>query len=412
MIAAARSAAGAAAAAAILTAGALAVQEKDKGSGGDDYRLDPYTKNLPEALARAGYVAYQPFRFADSLSTEDLEHTLGDGVEIRWIETEHFRIGSSLPEYEVEDREERERLHGELERLRLKIPTVPAKMPRKFDSWLRAHLYAQRCEEFHAEFARTFAADRAQWPQGPGQTVQGEYRGEGPYFGMGDKFTVLLLEKESSYGRLREKFLGGGGGASSARHLFLGSGSMLFAAHVQGSNLDKDTPLHCSLVYNLTFNFVDGYKYYTHAAPLWFTVGLGHALARKVSPKVNYFTDERSYGADDKDQWDWPPRVQARVKNEVWTSAQRLFELTDVTKIEYVHHMMVWSRMDFLLRERADGMRTYLEAVKGRLVAGRTPTADEIAAANEKALQLAFGFDAAGFDVAWSAWAAKTYPKR
>jgi hypothetical protein len=412
MIGAARSAASAAAAAAILAAGALAVQEKDKGSGGEDFRLDPYTKNLPEALARAGYVAYQPFRFADSLSTEDLEQTLGDGVEILWIETEHFRIGSSLPEYEVEDREEKERLRGELERLRLKIPAVPAKVPRKLDPWLRAHLYAQRCEDFHAEFARIFAADRAQWPRGPGQTVQGEYRGEGPYFGMSDKFTVLLFEKESSYGRLREKFLRGGGGAFSARHLFIGSGSMLFAAHVQGSNFDKDTPLHCALVYNLTFNFVDGYKYYTHAAPLWFTVGLGHALARKVSPKVNYFTDERSYGADDKDQWDWPPRVQARVKNEVWTTAQRLFDLADVTKIEYVHHMMDGPRLAALLRERADGGRANLAAVNGRLVEGRTPTADEIAAANEKALRLAFGFDAAGFDAAWAEWAAKTYPKK
>jgi hypothetical protein len=412
MILTGRSAAMAAAVAVFFAVGPLSAQDKEKESDGEDFRLDPYTKHEAAALAKAGYVALNEFKFADDLTTQDIEKTLGDGVELIWVETAHFRIGSSLPEYEIVEREEKDRFKAEFERLRARIPAIPAKVPRKLDSWLRLHLTAQRCEELYAEFVGLFALDQVRWPTGPGQTVDGKYLGEGPYLGMTDKFTVILFEKESSYGRLRERYLAGGGGTSSARHLFIKSGSMLFAAHVQGSNLDEDTVLHCSLAYNLMFNLLDGTKYYTHAAPTWLPVGLGHVFARRISPKFNYFTDDRSYSSDDKDQWDWPPRVQARVKNQVWPSAAKIFALPDVTKVEYVDHMMAWSRMDFLISERTPEMPILLDGVKGRLVTGRTPTAEEIATAHAAAFQKAFGMDAAGFDAAWSAWVLKTYPKK
>lgn len=401
-----------AAATAALAVGAPAAQNKAKGPASEEFRQDPYTKNEAAALTAAGYAAFHPFRFVDGVTTADIEQTVGDDVQMLWIETAHFRIGSSLPEYLVAEREEKERLRGECERLRARIPAIPPKVPRKLDPWLRAHLYAQRCEELYAEFARIFALDDLRWPTGPGQLVDGVYRGEGPYLGMTDKFTVLLFEKESSYGRVRAKYLNGGGGGASARHLFASSGSMLFAAHVQGSNLEVDTALHCVLVYNLVFNLADGVKYYSHPAPLWFEAGLGHALARRISPKVNYFTEERAYSADDKDQWDWPPRVQARVKNQLWPSAERLMALADVAQIQYVEHMMAWSRVDFLLRERASGLPAFLDGVKGRLAEGRAPTAEELAAAQARALQQAFGFDAAGFDAVWAEWVLRNYPKK
>lgn len=400
------------AAVAILAAGVLSAQEKNQDAGGEEFRRDPYTKNEPSALAQAGYSALHPFPFAEGLSTADVEKVLGDGVEMLWIETAHFRIGSSLPEYVVEDREEKERLKAELERLRVRIPTVPAKLPRKLDPWLRAHLYAQRCEELHAEFARLFALDQARWPSGPGQLVDGAYRGEGPYFGMTNKYTLLLFEKASSYGRMREKMLGGGGGEESARSLLTKSGSLLYAVHVQGSNLDVETALHCAVTYNLTFNLIDGVKYFTHAAPLWLQVGLGHVLARRISPKLNYFTDERAYSADEKDQWDWAPRVQARVKNKVWPSFDRIAALDDVMKLEYVEHMMAWSRVDHLLRERPEGLAAYLEGVKGRLAEGRLPTFEERQAAHARAFQSAFGWDGAACDAAWTEWVQRTYPKK
>jgi hypothetical protein len=407
-----RFAAGAAVAVLFFTAGSLAAQDEAKGSGGESFGLDPYTKGDAAALAKAGYFAVGEFPFADGLTTAAIEKTLGDGVTMRWVETQHFKIGSSLPDYLVEDQADKTRLKPELDRLRKRLPDVPAKLPRKLDPWLRLHLTAQRCEELYAEYCRIFGFDKTAWPTGPGQTVGGEYRGEGPYLGMGDKYTVLLFAKESSYGRFRERFLNGGGAAASARHMFMRSGSMLYAAHIQGSNLDDDAVLHCALIYNLVFNLVDGTKHYSHSAPTWIAAGLGHALARRVSPKLNYFTDERAYSEDEKDQWNWPPRVHARVKNQIWPTAEKIFSLSDLGAMEYVEHMMAWSRMDYLMREKPDGLPAFLEGVKGQIATGRAPTPEEIAARHLESFQRAFDMDPAAFDAAWTAWVLATYPKK
>lgn len=392
-----------------LVAGPLSAQEKKPGD--EAFREDPYTGNDPAALAAAGYLAYHPFRFAEGASTEAVEKVLGDGVQMLWVETAHFRIGSSLPKYVVEDRDERVRLRAELERLERIFPKVDPK-ERKLDPWLRLHLAALRCEDAWSEFERAFGLAGVRFPDGPGQKVDGAYRGEGPYWGMRDKFTVLLFEKESSYGRIKQKYLRGIGGDASARYLFPESDSMLYAAHVQGAGLDTDTALHCSLVYNLAHNFVDATCHYSFPLPVWIATGFGHELARRVTPKVNYFTEDKSYSQDEKDVWNWPPRVYARVKNEAWTPARRVFATTDAGELKYTDHMMAWSRMDFLLRQRPDALGAFLLAAKERIAEGRMPTAEEIAAQHDRAFEQAFGFDAAGFDAAWTEWVLANYPKK
>lgn len=404
-----RSAALAAAALVALVAGPLSAQEKKPGD--EAFRADPYTGNDPAALAAAGYLRYHPFPFAEGASTEGIEKVLGDFVEMLWVETPHFRIGSSLPEYLVGEPEERERIRGELERLAGKLPKVKPK-ERRLDPWLRLHLYAQRCEDLWLEFEARFGFAEVRFPSGPGQTVDGAYRGEGPHWGMREKFTVLLFEKESSYGRIKQKYLQGVGGDSSARFLFPTSDSMLFAAHVQGGNLGSDTVLHCALAYNLAHNFVDATCHYSFAAPVWLHTGLAHHFARAISPKQNYFSEDKSYTPDEKDVWNWPPRVRARVKNGVWPRADELFAAAAAGDFRYTDHMMAWSRMDYLLRARPAAMGAYLLGVKARIAEGRAPTAEEIVAQHERAFTAAFGMDPDGFDAAWTEWVLENYPKK
>ena len=404
-----RSAAWAVVAFGALVAGPLSAQEKEPGD--EPFRKDPYTKNDPAAIQAAGYLSYHPFSFADGARTEAVERVLGDGVEMLWVETAHFKIGSSLPEYLITEPEERERVKEELERLRIRIPKIKPK-ERKLDPWLRLHLYAQRCEEIYAEFERQFGLAEVRFPSSKGSTVDGVYRGEGPYWGMGDKFTVLLFEKESSYGRVKQKYLQGIGGDSSARYLFSKSDGMLFAAHVQGSSMDSDTVLHCAVAYNLVHNFVDSTCHYSFPIPVWMSTGLAHVHARAISPKQNYFTEDKSYTPDEKDIWNWPPRIYARVKNEVWPPAAKLFAATDAADFKYTDHMMAWSRMDYLLREHPAAMGAYLLGVKAQIAQGRAPTSEEIAAQHDRAFAEAFGIDAAGFDTAWTEWVLKNYPKK
>lgn len=405
----ARAAACAAVAAVLLVAGPLSAQEKKPGD--EAFRIDPYTKNEPAALAAAGYLAVHPFSFADGASTTDFEKVLGDDVEMLWVETAHFKIGSSLPEYTMEDRDERERLKNELVRLQLRIPKIPLKV-RKLDPWLRLHLAAMRCEDAYAEFSRIFGLEGVRFPTETGQTVDGVYRGEGPFWGMGGKFTVLLLEKESSFGRIKQRYLNGVGGDSSARFLFPKSDSMLFAAHVQSSSLSQDGVLHCALAYNLVHNFVDGTSHYSFAVPIWLATGLGHAFARAIDPKQNYFTEDKSFSTDEKDVWNWPPRIHARVKNEVWPTAAKLCAVSDAAEFKYTDHMMAWSRVDFLLRERPEGMGPFLLGLKARIVEGKSPTPEQVVEQQAHAFGQAFALDTEAFDAAWTAWVLETYPKK
>ena len=59
-------------------------------------RIDPYTGGDAAAMALAGVVAYGPFAWADHVTTADVDRVLGE-KRFLWLETAHFRIGSSMP---------------------------------------------------------------------------------------------------------------------------------------------------------------------------------------------------------------------------------------------------------------------------------------------------------------------------
>ena len=62
-------------------------------------KTDPYTRGAKDELARAGYESLGPFHWADGIETRDVEETCGV-ARILWVETAHFRLGSTLQAYE------------------------------------------------------------------------------------------------------------------------------------------------------------------------------------------------------------------------------------------------------------------------------------------------------------------------
>src|SRR5690606_29690223 len=117
----------------------------------DDRAPDPYTMGERQALKDAGYIGLGPFGIGRYHGSEDVERLLA-GTSMRWIETRHFKIGSSLATYRVpNDRAQRQKLEAELRRLQTRLPAVDPQS-RVLDPWLRAHLLAQRCEEVYADF--------------------------------------------------------------------------------------------------------------------------------------------------------------------------------------------------------------------------------------------------------------------
>ena len=61
----------------------------------DAWKLDPYTAGKPEAIKRAGYVAYGPLVWGEDHDTRTIDKMMPE-AKILWVETKHFRIGSSM----------------------------------------------------------------------------------------------------------------------------------------------------------------------------------------------------------------------------------------------------------------------------------------------------------------------------
>ncbi|MCH8311153.1 MAG: hypothetical protein IIB17_11750, partial [Chloroflexi bacterium] len=270
--------------------------------------------------------------------TADIDEALG-GARIRWVETAHFRIGSSPGEYTIDtgSRTEKAKIKQELKRLKQRLPDIPTKA-RKLDPWLRLHLYAMRAEDIYLEISELLGVDDGSFPAVPGQTMDGRYMGEGPYLGMKSKFTLLFFDKESSLGRYRSAFMGGEGD-QPIRYLFPRDGTLLFGIATENDGMASDTSMHCLFVYSMTMNLLNGYRSYRHSLPSWLNSGIGHWYARRIDPTRNYFTQDRVFSSDDKNIWHWGPKVRARVGHDYYPTFVQLMDFPDIMSMKYIEPM-------------------------------------------------------------------------
>ena len=136
------------------------------------WKIDPYTNNEPEAYKAAGYERFHRVMIHEDLSVTEVMQVLGEGLEMIWVETEHFVIGSTLPKYKLPgDKILKERVAEEYERLREVLPEIPKKAPRTLDRWLRVHLYAMRCEEVYDRVQEILGVTDESFPAGLGNTA-------------------------------------------------------------------------------------------------------------------------------------------------------------------------------------------------------------------------------------------------
>ncbi len=410
-----------------LTAAPAAASVVGGGSaagGAPDEAVDPYTRGDPAAMQAAGYVSFGPFPWAAKHTTEDIEAILGD-VPMLWLETTHFRIGCSLPAYKVTNAEKR-KIGAELEQLAERIPRVK-KRTKVLDPWLRLHLFAQRIEDLHADFcdlAGVTDTDFAHLPQTaaapvadgePSASTPATYMGEGPCLGMRDKFTLLLCEKTSTLARYKVRFTQSGGGASTIKWAFPEPASLMFGTAVEIGNgtYDEDTKLHCHVVFNLIHNLVNGFKYYGYQLPVWLPEGLAHSYRRQIDSDVLQFSAIKLRGTLSEDEDDWAVRVRARVKHEYYPASSELLRRSDWDDMTLTEHMMIWSRVDFLLAQGRDRFAVLLDRIKDRPYdeSGMLPP-ERILERQDLALREAYDLDLQSFDEAWAAWVLDTYPKK
>lgn len=383
------------------------------------WRIDPYTKNDPQALTKAGYVSFGPFRFGN-IADKPVQNTDIDAsmeyVQILWIETKHFRIGTNLPPWPVPlDPETRGKIRRELEELGKVLPNVNPKV-RTLDPWLRAHLVAHRLEKLYAETQELWGVKDEDFPTDPTKvypTPGARYMGYGPYMGMKDKFLVLVFEKLASYQQYMKKYLGRETKHPQRWH-FKESSSLLFTMSTENEQFPRkhDTALHCSLAFNVSQNLLDGFRYYNYDLPVWIREAYGHWNDRKISPLWSNFDQNEGSLADIKTVWKWEVYCRNLIgKPEDFAPFADAFQWRDFGKITFNDHVAIWSRMQWLMSQGPEKWRKFLFAIKGR-VDEKTWAADQtdLVGACREALQEAYGLSVLQFDAKWMEWVKATYP--
>jgi len=378
-------------------------------------RVDPYTKNDPEKVEKAGYASLGPFRFGDDHTTEEVQKAL-EGVPLVWVETQHFKLGSGLPEYELPgDKIEKKRIQEELERLGKRLPDVKART-RSLDPWLRMHLFAQRLEETYAEFLARFGLKESDFPtvpQDPSKSGDQSYMGQGRYLGMASKYTVLLFDRKQDLARYATVFLGGKSGDGPLQGQFAAVGSLYLAtaAELMEGEYHNDSALCVSVIRGIAQNFSRGFRGTDVELPFAWTEGVGHWFSRRFDPRFHFFSGPDPARNRITDQWNWAVGVRERVERKVFPTTEAMLGWTATDELEWADHLVLWSRIDYLMTLDDGSAQKVLRQLKEPLAPGESLDAERLGNRARDAFRSGTGVELDELDARWAEWVLKTYPK-
>lgn len=365
----------------------------------------PYTNGDPDLEKALGYTRVGTLPWRGSDDSEAVRVNMG-AIPMIFVETEHFRIGSSLITYKIpNDKEERARLDGELDRLEAKLGRLKA--PKKeLDPWLRLHLYAQRIEDLYSNFEQDWGIELA------------DYSRRGPNLGYRNKYLVVLCERKSEFGRYlrtyEQKDL-----EYAYRSGWFGEGLITcvnMEAITENWKDEKEMPfdsmLTCMLTASMAANFVDGWNNNMFRAPAWVTYGYTHIAQRRFDRRWVVFDGRTTiYGKED-DKTDWPPRVLNLIKNNFFASADEMFGWEKFEDMNQRDHMIAWSKLEYLLTEVEGDREAFLTAVCPAATGMKAAEVDVRKARQAKALADSFGMTPEQLDERWSEWTKKAYRRR
>jgi hypothetical protein len=375
--------------------------------------LDPYTRGKEDRLADLGYVSLGPLQLTSNHDSDDVQRLLGD-ERLRWIETRHFRIGFALGAADatgspvfVQD------LRQDLAQLRQRLPAVDPRT-KVLDAWLRAHLVALRAERVYADALEVLRRSQDDFASaGRDPRADATFAGLGPHFGMQQKFTILLLGKQTSLAKYTAAFHGGATTAAVRRH-DASFGNLVFA--VAGDSVpglgENEEVLAATMAFHVAHNLYAGYRSFGHLLPAWIPEGLALHHARRVSDTaavvdVRNDADRAAYAAwpqclvDAKKQWRFQPLVD-------------FVRIVDGSPRSMEQSRQSWAFVDWLLRERGDEFAAFVHRMKDpfhdRL---RFPTVEELRARQARLFVEAFGCGVDELEAGWRrAIASKNAPKK
>jgi len=360
----------------------------------------------PALMEAGGIVSHGGFPFGkkggDTAKTDKHLATL----DIRWIETAHFRIGFALGADKVK-REDKKKFIAELTRLEKSFPKKVAPETGLLDPWLRVHLYAQRCEEIYTRFLEIVDGQSATFADGSGQW-RGYYQGEGPYLGMKEKYEVLIVPNEAAH----VDFLLENAGLrirNTQRWHFVDVGSITVSMHTQQGNLRSDAGLHGHVAFNLAHNLYDGLNHYSYDTPVWLHEGLAHFMGREIDPKNNSFDGGEGAVAEMTTKSNWKPEVLKLISANEAPRMAELMALKNFGELKLVHHFTTWSMVDFLIATKPKEFGGFLWAIKRNFDPKGIPTGANLPDWHRTQFKEVLGWTYAEFDQAWRDWVAVAY---
>ncbi len=385
------------------------------------WRIDPYTRNDPKLIEKLGYVGYGPFEFGQrgtkAVSTEDIDKHL-DYAQILWVETRHFRIGSTLdpwvvplePEIKAKIRAELEKLLGRgLDRVNPKTRTL--------DRWLRVHLFAQRLEEHYAEMQSWLGVTDESFPKDDEdrKTRYQDYLGEGPFLGQRNKYLFLIFERVDEYDDYLATFTGrrtvGG-----QQWNFKDVDSLLYSCAAdnptEDGRLKDDTAMHGHLVFSATHNLINGYLHYNFDLPCWMREAPAHWFERRITEHFNSYT--RSEGAPPIDQraWQYPLETRKFLGNGKFAAFSEVMKWRDFGELEFNDHVMIWSRQDYLMTLGKEKWAKLMRLSKAQVDPSTGQTVGDIVEGTRNALREAYGLSPLSLEEKWREWVLATYPTK
>ncbi len=378
--------------------------QKDK-KRPNDPTLCTVCQGDPALMEAGGIVAHGGFPFGKKGGNTEKTDTHQATLDIKWIETAHFRIGFALGSYKVK-LEEKKKFLAELTKLKIVFPKVVAETG-LLDPWLRVHLYAQRSEEIYTRFLEIVDGKNAEFADGTGQW-RGAYQGEGPYLGMKEKYEILIVPNEAAH----VDFLLENAGLrirNTQRWHFVDTGAITVSMHTQQGNLRSDGGLHGHVAFNLAHNLYDGLNHYSYDTPVWLHEGLAHFMEREVDPKNNSFDGGEGAVADMTTKANWKPEVLKLISANEAPRMAELMSLKNFGELKLPHHFTTWSMVDFLITTKPKEFGSFLWAIKKSYDAQGIPNGSNLPDWHRKQFKEVLGWNYAEFDQAWRDWALVAY---
>lgn len=352
-----------------------------------------------ELLDRNG-MSHGPFPFGRTTSDEIQAEMLWMPV---WIETKHFRLAADLPDWKIPENE-RKAYRAELEELQLKWPEIKPKKA-VLDPWYRAHLLADRMERAYDQFLDLMGAGEEDfWDEERNRLLD-----RGPYLGEHDKFEVMIFQERGAY----KDYMSRTWGLTylkPQRWNNVDRRCLWFGLNLQEEDVRHDQHVHNVVRHNLGHNMLDGYLYYAYDLPVWITEGFGHWFERYNDERFNMFDTVEGSFHKARNLTRWAPEVRKIVQRDEAVTFALLLRRMSFAELVYEDHLVVWSKIDFLINYDREKFGRFISALKGRRNAQGLPDSSDLDGAQRDAFRDIYGWSIHQAEDEWKQWVLETYP--